>query len=236
MRFRSPALNQVVGRLAGALIWSIFRTTRNELHTGPVNPYDVGDDARFLMCVWHDSAVMAAFGGRHKRTVALTSRHRDGTFVENVLRSVNVPAVRGSSGKNGASAALSLLRLAEEKDIVITPDGPRGPRRTMSRGIIYLASKTGNGIVPTAFAASKNWDIKGSWTSLTIPKPFSRLLLMAGDPIYVPADLDDAGLEHWRQSVQQKMDELQQIAASELAQRTGHPLKSIQSASLDKAA
>lgn len=236
VRFRSPALNSVVGRLAGALIWSIFRTTRNELHTGQINPYDIGDAARFLMCVWHDSAVMAAFGGRHKRTVALTSRHRDGTFVENVLRSVNVPAVRGSSGKNGASAALSLLRLAQEKDIVITPDGPRGPRRTMSRGIVYLASKTGNGIVPTAFAASKYWDIKGSWTSLTIPKPFSRLVLIAGDPIYVPAGLDDEGLEHWRLSVQQEMDALQGVAELELASRTGHPPESIQPANFDKAA
>jgi lysophospholipid acyltransferase (LPLAT)-like uncharacterized protein len=158
-----------------------------------------------LFSIWHDSAVIAAFGGRHARTVALTSRHRDGTFVENILRAVNVPSIRGSSGRTGSRAAMEMLRKSQTHDFVITPDGPRGPRRTMSRGIVYLASKTGNPIVPTAFACSNPWDVKGSWTSLTIPKPGSRLVLLAGEPINIPPELETSELAQYVKSVQRQM-------------------------------
>lgn len=217
-------------------MWSIFRTLRYELHTAGVDPYNSAGDKRFLFSVWHDSAVIAAFGGRHRRTIALTSRHRDGTFVENILRAVNVKSVRGSSGKTGSRAALQILDKAKSHDFVITPDGPRGPRRTMSRGIVYLASKTGNAIVPTAFACSNPWEVRGSWTSLTIPKPFSRLVLLAGEPISVPSDLSNEELQDCVASVQQRMDELQKIASAELASPTGDPLRPLQATMLDKAA
>lgn len=236
MRFHSPLLVKIAGRCAGSVIWSIFRTLRYELHTGSVNPYNSTRDDRFLFSIWHDSAVMAAFGGKHARTIALTSRHRDGTFVESILQTVNVNSVRGSSGRSGRRAAIEMLRAARANDIVITPDGPRGPRRTMSRGIVFLASRTGNGIVPTAFACSNAWDIRGSWTSLTIPKPFSRLILLAGEPIYVPPNLDDKDFEFHVKSVQLRMDELQRVVAAELENPTGRPLESIQSVALDKAA
>ena len=236
VRFHSPLIVRIVGRIAGSAIWSIFRTLRYELAVHSVNPYDSVGDNRFLFSVWHDSAVMAAFGGPHRQTIALTSRHRDGTFVESILCAVQVESVRGSTGKTGGRAALKLLSRAKVNDIVITPDGPRGPRREMSRGIVYLASKTGNAIVPTAFACSNAWDFRGSWTSLTIPKPFSRIVLLAGAPIEVPADVQDEDMESYRQNVQQSMDRLQEIAIAELTQPTATPLESLQAATLDKAA
>lgn len=236
VRINSPLAVKIAGRCAGSLMWGIFRTLRYELHFSEVNPYNSAGADRFLFSVWHDSALLAAFGGRHKRTVALTSRHRDGTFVENILRAVNVRSVRGSSGKSGRRAALEILSRAKTHDFVITPDGPRGPRRTMSRGIVYLASKTGNAIVPTAFASSNPWEIRGSWTSLTIPKPFSRLVLLAGEPIKVPSALSDAEMQEYVESVQQRMEDLQKIAVAELTSRTGDPLRSLQAPLLDKAA
>ena len=209
---RNPLLITLIGRLVGRVLQVIFSTLRYELRVAQVNPYDHDEDPRCIYAIWHDSAVLASFGGRHKRTVALTSRHRDGTFVESLLRTKNVRAVRGSTGQSGARAAIKLLRIAQENDIVITPDGPRGPRRTMSRGAVFLASKSGSLIVPTAFKCSHCWDIKGSWTSLTIPKPFARISLLAGDPIEVPANLSNEEIERYMDIVQQKMDELELLA------------------------
>ncbi len=166
---------------------------------------------------WHDSAVLAAFGGPHEGMMALTSRHRDGTFTANVLRGANVSVVRGSTGRSGSSAALRLIQIARGSDIVITPDGPRGPRRRVSRGIVFLASRTGNRIAPSAFSCQDAWEIKGSWTSLLIPKPFSRLALFVGDAISVPPNLDEAGIEAYRQILQQAMDRLQSRADASIA-------------------
>jgi lysophospholipid acyltransferase (LPLAT)-like uncharacterized protein len=165
-----------------------------------------------LFCVWHDSAVIAAFGGRHSRTAALTSHHRDGLFVASVVKCAGVSSVRGSTGASGFRALRDLLHVARAKDIVITSDGPRGPRRTVSRGIVYLSSKTGNGIVPTAFACSRCWRIKGSWTDLVVPRPFSRVVLMAGTPIYVPPNLSAAQMSQFVVQLQSAMDHLDTLA------------------------
>ena len=146
--------------------------------------------------------------------VALTSGHRDGLFVESVLKSVHVPAVRGSSGRTGGKAARRLLQTAKTHDIIVTPDGPRGPRRIMSRGVVYLASRSGNAIVPTAYACENAWEIQGSWTTQTIPKPFSKVAFVAGDPISIPPDLDRDGIEIHRETVQREMNALQEYADS----------------------
>lgn len=193
----------------------LFRTLRLDLHvTAGANPYAATGDQPFIYSVWHDSAVIAAFGGRHIRTVALTSRHRDGAFVTNVLRFVGVTVVRGSTGKHGASALRTIIKEAHGSDIVITPDGPRGPRRQMSPGAIYLASRTGRAIVPTSFHCSNAWHIPGSWTELRIPKPFSRVRLIAGTPIPIPGDVERHQLDHYVRAVQARMDELDDHASN----------------------
>lgn len=220
MRINSPFLVKSVGRACGSAFWLLFRTLQKEVRTTVgACPYDATGSQRYLYSVWHDSALLAAFGGRHTRTVALTSRHRDGSFVASVVGTLGVGTVRGSSGRRGQAAARKLIQVAQTHDIVMTPDGPRGPRRTMSRGIVYLASRSGNPVVPTAFACSSAWEIPGSWTTQTIPKPFSRVALVAGDPISVPANLDRDAIEDYRQRLQSAMDVMQQRADA-MIQRT----------------
>ena len=148
-RFRNPWIVGAAGTAVGVLLRSLFLTVRMEIHHGSVQPYKWHRTDHFLFSVWHDTALMASFGGRNKRRVALTSKHRDGEFGAKALRVAGVKCVRGSSGKSGARGALALVRAAKTNDIVVTPDGPRGPRRQLSPGIVYLASKTGNPIVPT---------------------------------------------------------------------------------------
>lgn len=206
----------------------LFRTLRLEVRTTDVaNPYAASGDRRFLFLVWHDSAVIAAFGGPHVRTVALTSRHRDGSFVAHVARFVKVPTVRGSTGPTGRKALRELLETAHEFDIVMTPDGPRGPSRQMSRGAIFLASRTGSEIVPTAFACSRAWRIPGRWTHLTIPKPFARVVLLAGDPIAVPPRLTAAELEPYVQTVQDAMNQLDDQAGALIGRNAVPPSSSL---------
>lgn len=215
MRFQSPLLVRFAGILFASGLWLLFRTLRKALCLpAGISPYDAEGQQRFLFSVWHDSTIMAAFGGRHTRTVALTSCHRDGSFVASILDRIGVGTVRGSTGHSGRNAARQLLSVAKSHDIVMTPDGPRGPRRTMSRGIVFLASRTGNPIVPTAFACASAWEVPGSWTTQTIPKPFSNVVLMAGDAISVPAELDQDEIELYRVRVQVAMDALQDQAAS----------------------
>ena len=207
MRIRSPLLIRLGAFLFANAMRVLFWTLRLDVRTTrDANPYAASGEPRFLYAVWHDSIVMAAFGGKHVRTKALTSHHRDGSFVAGVLDTIGVPAVRGSTGNRGQSALREILTNARGSDIVMTPDGPRGPRRQISRGTVFLASRSGRAIVPTAFTCEKSWTIRGSWTDLVIPKPFSKVFLLAGDPIEVPAGVSRDKLAEYALHIQGHMD------------------------------
>jgi lysophospholipid acyltransferase (LPLAT)-like uncharacterized protein len=166
----------------------------------------------YLYCVWHDSVVIPAFAKRHRCTAALTSRHADGSFVAYVLRSIGVSTIRGSTNHMGAGAMRQLMRAAEDKHIGITPDGPRGPRRQMSTGIAFLASRTGRAVVPTACSCVRCWSVPGTWTNLIIPKPFTHVYVLTGQPIIVPRDLGRDQLQPYVAQIQGEMDRLNERA------------------------
>jgi lysophospholipid acyltransferase (LPLAT)-like uncharacterized protein len=219
--------NALATRLAAALfakaMQGLFATLRLEYRTVAqhTNPYVASTGARFLYCVWHDSMIVPAFAGKHPHSAALTSHHQDGTFVACVLSAVGISAVRGSTRHGGETAVRQLMTVARQKHIVITPDGPRGPRRRMSRGIVFLASHTGRAIVPTAFACTRAWRIRGNWTDLMIPKPLAKVVLLAGAPICVPANLPPSELLDYVAVVQSAMDQLDEQAA-QLVRGTGN--------------
>ncbi len=187
----------------------LFWTLRLEIKAAPdTNPYLVTGRRTFLYAVWHDSVVFPTFGGRHVNSTALISHHRDGAFVASILSGKRIGAIRGSTHRGGGTALRSMMEQAQTQHIIITPDGPRGPRRQMSDGILYLASRTGHAIVPTAFACHRFWQIPGSWTNLVIPMPFSRVYLLTGEPISIPAGATRTELELLRHQVQGRMDHL----------------------------
>lgn len=218
MKIRSPILIQFAAVVFAAGIWLLFRTLRLDCRedTPDTNPYSPSTRTCFLYCVWHDSMIVPAFGGKHCRMAALTSQHSDGSFVARVLRLVGVSTIRGSTNRISPGTIRTLIKTAEDKHIVITPDGPRGPRREMSVGIAYLASRTGRAVLPTAYSCARCWRIRGSWTDLLIPKPFSKVFLLVADPIKVPAELDSTHLQEHAALIQAEMDRLN-AAAERLA-------------------
>ena len=221
MKIRSPILIRLAAVVFAAAMWLLFRTLKLAIREDipDTNPYLPSTQNCFLYCMWHDSIVVPTFGGKPRRMAALTSRHTDGLFVAQVLRLVRISTIRGSTNRISPGTIRALIKTAADKHIVITPDGPRGPRREMSVGIAYLASRTGRAVVPTAFSCARCWRIRGSWTDLLIPKPFSKVFLFVGDPIEVPAEQDNTHLQEHAALIQAEMDHLN-TAAECLASRT----------------
>lgn len=220
MKLQSGFVTKVLAAAFTGLVRLLFRTLQLRYHaeTPGTNPYDPATRERFLYCVWHDSVVIPAFAGTHRATAALTSRHADGTFVAEILQRLRIAPIRGSTGRLGQTAYRELLAATAVGHLVITPDGPRGPFRQMSDGIVQLASRTGLAIIPTAYTARRAWRIAGTWTYLLIPCPFTRVCLLAGKPIYVPPNVKGAELELFTQRVQQEMDRLGVAADRALTQ------------------
>jgi lysophospholipid acyltransferase (LPLAT)-like uncharacterized protein len=108
---------------------------------------------------------------------AIASGHKDGKIVSNILRYFNIYPIEGSTSKGGIRALISSLgALKKGDDVLITPDGPRGPRFTINDGIVALAQKSNLEIFMINFQAHNYWQLK-SWDKFVIPKPFSKVTI-----------------------------------------------------------
>ena len=93
-----------------------------------------------------------------------------------------------------------------------TLDGPRGPARVAQAGAVWLASATGNPVLPFHLEASSHWRLR-SWDRTQIPKPFSTVALVVGEPMDVPQDASDEALERARLELEARLRVLEERAA-----------------------
>ncbi len=109
-----------------------------------------------ILAFWHAQQLMIPFGYRGPGSHVLISQHGDGEIIARIIARFGHEAVRGSSTRGGAGALRSLIKLGRSgQDVVVTPDGPKGPRQVAKLGVIQLAKATGLPIVPLGFACSK---------------------------------------------------------------------------------
>jgi len=103
---------------------------------------------------------------------------------------------------------MQLIRsLREGNNVVITPDGPKGPRQQAKSGVIELARLSGMPLLPVAFGAWPRTIMK-SWDRFLLPHPFGRAVFVWGEPIYVPADADTAAVEKLQSVLAERLDAL----------------------------
>jgi lysophospholipid acyltransferase (LPLAT)-like uncharacterized protein len=216
MRIRSRWLTWVAAGTAVGLSTILFATCR-KIYLGPNDKQKLNyvpgpdDHERFILCVWHDALLVPTFAAPRRlreKTCCLVSRHQDGSYLAYAMALLGYSTVRGSSRRGGAQAVRQLLDDTAGKHIVITPDGPGGPRRQLKAGAVFVASQLGRRILPGAYAATRAWRLKGSWTDMLIPKPFSTVYVAMGDPIEVPVEMTREQMQHYVEIVQQKMDQL----------------------------
>lgn|GEM_PF-159609 len=209
VKLRSVWLTRLVARSVVAALKLLFATCRKESVIFPgTNGWNPDLPDRFLFSVWHDVLFFPLLVAKPHNMSALASRHQDGAYVAEILRLLNVEPYRGSTTRGGAQAVKQLLNVASQLHITLTPDGPRGPRREMKDGLVFLASRTGLPIVPAAFSCRRGLRIKGTWTDMLVPLPFTTTYCILGEPIHVPADMTRDEIDRNKQRVQEAMDRL----------------------------
>ncbi|WP_455377553.1 lysophospholipid acyltransferase family protein [Petrachloros mirabilis] len=183
-----PPIGASVIRLLGR---SMRIETRGQEHVDRL--YREGK--RIILAFWHAQQLMIPFGYRGHGSHVLISQHQDGEIIARIIAKFGHRAVRGSSTRGGAAALRELIRIARSgQDVVVTPDGPKGPAQVAKMGVIQLARATGMPIIPLTFGCSKKKHF-ASWDRFMLPYPFSRGLFLWGEPIMVSRELDDLGLE-----------------------------------------
>ena len=112
------------------------------------------------------------------------------------------------------SAGLAVI-LKDKNYIGITPDGPRGPNKKVSEGIIKIAIHSQVPIIPLGFASNKNLKLK-SWDSFLITYPFSRCRFVWGEPITIPSSTKDDDLDKYKNFLEEKINDCMESAEKNL--------------------
>jgi lysophospholipid acyltransferase (LPLAT)-like uncharacterized protein len=204
MKLRDPRWIRLVAFLLGLVVRAWMGTVRVRLrnHDHHEHPGREPARGRFIYAFWHESLLSPI---KFRVPVhALISQHADGELIAQVCGHLGFGTVRGSTTRGGMRALLELREVAGRSHLMITPDGPRGPRRRLQLGVPLLASATGLPAVPVGVGFTRAWRFR-SWDRFALPKPFSTICLVVPGSLAVPPDLDRDGIEEHRRRIEERM-------------------------------
>jgi lysophospholipid acyltransferase (LPLAT)-like uncharacterized protein len=192
-------------KTAAFLVYLLMRflwfTSRKNFH------YITPADQEHVMSVcWHSELLMSPQMYRairpHHSASAIASHHKDGELVTQILSFLSIKPLRGSSRKGASRVLLQAIRMVEQgEEILLTPDGPKGPRYHLNDGILGLALKSGLPIIIINYRPKHYWQL-GSWDRFVIPKPFTRI-----DFYLQSVSLDGMSRDQAREFLRSKMVE-----------------------------
>lgn len=171
-------LQQIAQRVVPPIVYVFMRivwfTTSRKFHF--ITPID---EAQHVCVCWHGELFMSpqAYRKIHKKhpASAIISSHFDGSLIAGTLNLLHIRPLRGSSRKGAKQVLMQAFKsIKRGEEVLITPDGPKGPRHSMSDGAIGIALKSKLPIFIMNFKAEDYWQLK-SWDRFVIPKPFTKV-------------------------------------------------------------
>jgi lysophospholipid acyltransferase (LPLAT)-like uncharacterized protein len=173
----------------------------------------------FILAFWHGRLLMMPMAWQRLAPMhMLISNHRDGRIIADAVRYFDIEWLAGSSSEGGLAALRQMVKHLKAGDCVgITPDGPRGPAMRAGLGIVATAKLAQVPVVPITYATRRR-RVLGTWDRFHLPIPPTAGVFLWGEPIEVPADADEAMLEHHRLLVETTMNAL----SAEADRRMGH--------------
>jgi len=209
---RSSWLQRALGLLAAEYLRLVWLTNKFSY-----DPPDVHDQVEprmpAIFAFWHGQHLLATNASKPSYKVKmLVSRHHDGEVNAIAAERLGVGTIRGSGNhasgfvhKGGVAAFQAMLdALNEGYSVALSADVPK-VSRIAGLGIIKLAQASGRPI--HAIAIATHWRIVlDNWDRSTINLPFSRGAGVVPEPLHVPADIDDAGLEAARQELENRLN------------------------------
>lgn len=130
-----------------------------------------------VFLLWHNRIFIGPWiyhkTHRKRAVYTMVSASKDGAVATALAENLGIRTVRGSSSRRALQSLREMLgHLNNNCDVVITPDGPRGPVYSMSASAALLLRHSRARIVLLNCTMPKAWRMK-SWDGLYLPKPFS---------------------------------------------------------------
>lgn len=193
-RTRRKVGSYLMPHVAPFVLRRLSASWRTELH-GTEHRAAVQAAPGCLWVLWHGRMLMGLTEHAGLGYTVLVSPSKDGDLMDTLLPRFGYRVIRGSTSRTGARSLRAMLRdLQAGGTVVVTPDGPRGPRHSGSAGVIWLARATGFPILPCGFVADRAWRLN-SWDAFTIPKWRARVAMVFGEPLSVDRHADSDALK-----------------------------------------
>lgn len=209
MKLRHPILDKTIG-LVGATTVRLWMSTleyKAAFYDPAVDPVNPEWSGQKIYIFWHEYILIPLALRGHSNLAMLLSKHHDAELLSHVAGHLGFEFVRGSSNRGGVTALRECLEKSRKMNLAITPDGPRGPRRQLAQGPIYLASRLQMPLVLMGLGCDRPWRAK-SWDRFAIPRPYSRVRGVLSPELRIPSDLDREGIEHYRLETQKLLNRL----------------------------
>jgi hypothetical protein len=188
-----------------------YRVLYGDPAIDPASPHCRGQK---IYLFWHEYILFPLYMRGHCDLAMLLSRHQDAEILSHIGRQMGFALVRGSTNRGGVAALRELVRKSRGMHLTITPDGPRGPRRQMAPGPIYLASRLGLPLVLLGFGYDRPWRVRRAWDRFAVPRPYSRARSVVAPEMLVPPDLSREGIEDFRRQAETVLNQVTAEAES----------------------
>ncbi|MGE0756583.1 MAG: lysophospholipid acyltransferase family protein [Pirellulaceae bacterium] len=188
--------------------WMATLEYRAALYDPTVDPIHPEFQGPAIFLFWHEYIPFLFYLRGNCNTALLISQHQDAEWLSQAARYMGFQTVRGSTNRGGVVALREMFRKSRIMNLAITPDGPRGPRRRLAPGPIYLSSRLGIPLIVTGLGYDRPWRNPSSWDRFAVPRPFSRARVVASPRIQIPPDLDRTELEECRVAVERLLNRL----------------------------
>lgn len=235
MKLRGPFWQWLIPRVAAGYLRVLYATQRVEFATPNYYDQTVAQHGAAVLLLWHNRILQGSVLGIGRNLAVIISRSRDGGYISSTVERIGLTPVRGSSSRGQLHAMRELVeRVKSGQSIVMTPDGPRGPCYHLQAGPIEVARVTGCPLIPVGTASTKARRVK-SWDRTIIPYPFTKAIIVLGEPVFVPPETDREAREILRLQLQRTLcrvnleaetlvgwpvDPLLQEGAAELIEKT----------------
>jgi lysophospholipid acyltransferase (LPLAT)-like uncharacterized protein len=225
MKIASPFLNKCGGLLGSLAVrcWMSTLDYKIVYHDRTIDPIFPECRGQKIYVFWHEYILFPLYLRGHCNLAMLLSRHRDAEILSHAAHYLGFDFVRGSTNRGGMVALRAMLAKSQTMHLTMTPDGPRGPRRRLAPGCIYLASKQNLPLVVMGYGYDRPWRIRSAWDQFAIPRCYSRARAVTSSDIFVPPNLDRHGLEHFRQKIERLLNHLTDEAEAWAESGTSRP-------------
>ncbi|KAA0257762.1 DUF374 domain-containing protein [Deferribacter autotrophicus] len=201
-------MNRTLLNLGYYFLKGYYKTLKYEIYNGEIVSNLRKEKKQIIFAIFHGQLFPFVYLHRNEGIVTIVSESKDGEIADFFLKKFGFQTVRGSSTRGGVKAVIGAKRrMGDNFDAAVTVDGPKGPRFEVKPGVIYLAKKKTNFVVPAVCKCEKYKEFN-SWDRFILPYPFSKVKIMYGEPIYFSKSIDDSLMEKDRNFLQKRMLEL----------------------------